>query len=233
MTDNILVPPPLPPKNATEKCKATFSAFLFKHYWRLIAVAVFCKITAYLLVPQPPSTLEGHIGALLREFIVFGVTLSVVAFLVSRFFGEKLTVFKTTFAVLFVLACVLNLATAPVKRHLYTTKAHTVFEALMNFEDNPLLVEEYTSGSGSLWTRVPTGRKIRRNLTSDAEKYFCQSYCYSTGYDGYKKDITKAVELCKEAAAQQEWTASSYEQLVIKKARETLNKAGLSWSNRE
>ena len=110
-------PPPTPPGQQNEsRCSRTFTSFLIQHFWWIIGAAVLVKLTAYFIAPQPPSTIGGHAGAVLRKFVVFGVTLSIVALVVAQFFQQKRRMFTALFAALFASACLLNLPTAVLLR---------------------------------------------------------------------------------------------------------------------
>jgi hypothetical protein len=195
-------------------------------FWWIVGAAALLKIGAYFLVPQPPSTVGGHVGALLLGFIVYAVILGAISAIVAKFFQNWLRTFKILFCLLFSAACIVNLAFSPVVRGVHLASAHTAFEALMTFEDNPLLADEY-DGSGIF--PVPTGRKVSRQPESDAERYFGRAYCYANGHKADRKDIPKAVDLCRKAASEKTFGASYREKHAIERARHILSKSGLSW----
>jgi hypothetical protein len=125
-------PPPLP-ETAQQEARSgrKLSTLFVSRFWWVLAGAALIKLVAYFIAPQPQSTLGGHIGALLRGFIVFGVSLSVVALIACQFFREKARMFRVVFAGLFALACLQNIPSACVLRYAYmkTSNAAAQFAA--------------------------------------------------------------------------------------------------------
>jgi hypothetical protein len=218
----------------------TVANFIASRFWRIVAGAALVKLVAYFIAPQTLSTLGGHVGAILRGFTVFGITLSVVSLLACQFAREKERMFRIVFAVLFALACFLNLPSACLLRHAFskanyaTTQlaaatqfaaATSAFEALMQYEVNPL-IDRYTRVEAYLAHKME-GDTFRKAVDTDAQKYFNLSYCYATGFDGYPRDVQKAIQLCQKAASEPipHYRGNS----TIVKAQELLTKAGLSW----
>ena len=218
------VPPPLPEAPQQEaRLGWKLTTLLTAHFWWILAGAALIKLVAYFIAPQPPSTVGGHIGALLRGFIVFGVSLSIVALIACQFFREGARKFRVVFAGLFALACLVNLPSACALRYAYTNVSKAAaefaaaasassFEALMKYEDNPFIEGHQT-----------ISYSYSEFVVSDAEKYFKLSYCYATGFDGYPTDIPKAIQLCQKAACE------NGNDITAQRARKILKKAGLSW----
>ncbi len=230
------------------------SNFIDSHLWRIIAAAALAKIVAYFIAPQPPSTIGGHIGAILRGFLVFGVSISIVALIASQFSREKKRMFALTFTCLFAAASLVNLPSAYALRfaHGKANRAATdfaaaslAFEALMKYERSTFLRNEYrkTGRMRTDWLgrTVPeheqTGRVFLRDAETEAEKYLNLSYCYATGFEDYPKDIYKAIQLCQNAASQQYLWIHDHnyhrQKAAVDTAREILTKAGLSWPEKQ
>lgn len=231
-----LAPPPLPESESVALSASTVATFIASRFWWIIAGAALVKLVAYFIAPQPPSTFGGHIGGILRGFTVFGVTLAIVAGLVCLFFKAKARIFRIAFAILFALACLLNLPSACLLRHAYS-KAHSAaaqfaaatysFEALMQYESNPIVGRH--TGLAAKMTGQREGTTYRKPVNTDAQKYFNLSYCYATGFDGYPRDMHKAIQLCQKAASEPISYYPEDNRVVVKRAQELLTKSGLSW----
>ncbi len=229
------VPPPIPQdgiKNQDQMSKVNH--LVVTYFWWIIAGAALVKIIAYFIAPPGNATAGYHFGRLLIGFISYGGILALVAFVLAQVMRSRAHVFKIAFAVLFSLACLLNLPTAVLRYQAYAAgtkllESYAAFEALMQYEDNPVVGETRTGGD--FWTgREATVTKYRKPVNDDAQKYFNMSYCYATGFDGYPRDIPKAVQLCQKAAAE---PTSYSNRATVEKAQGLLTKSGLSWPNKK
>jgi hypothetical protein len=121
---------------------ANLPKFIVTNFWWIIAASVAIKIGAYFISPPGNATMGYHVGSLLREFVVYGVILALVAFIVAKLIKSKPHLFKVVFASLLLLACLLDIPVALLEKQ--TTEAVTrlvgkyaCFEALMKYEGNP------------------------------------------------------------------------------------------------
>jgi hypothetical protein len=121
---------------------AKLPKFIITNFWWIIAASVAIKIGAYFISPPGNATVGYHVGSLLRQFVVYGGILALVAFVAAKLIKNKPHLFKVVFASLLLLACLFDIPVALLERQ--TTEAVTrlvgkyaCFEALMKYGDNP------------------------------------------------------------------------------------------------
>lgn len=232
------VPPPIPQDGTTSPDQTSkINHLIVTYFWWIIAGAALVKVIAYFIAPAGNATAGYHFGRLLVGFISYGGILVLVAFVLAQIVRSRAHVFKIAFAVLFSLACLLNLPTAVLRYQTYAAgtkllESYAAFEALMQYEDNPVEGENETGGD--FFGREATVTKYRKSVVHDAQKYFNTAYCYATGFDYRQKDIPKVVQLCQRAASQDLGFSSQPGYYAGKQAKERaqaiLTKAGLSWA---
>jgi len=211
-------PPPFPQSvNDKEQPIVTFVRFVISHFWWIVGAAAAVKLISYFISPARNATAGYHYAKLLIGFVSYGGILALVAFIISKCVKSKRNVFRIAFAILFALACLLDVPVAIMRSKANTAvddlvKSYAAFEALMKYEDDPVWViqpSQYSAG-------------MRKTPYGDGDKYFMLSYCYANAYDGYPKDVGKAVQLCQMAA-----THGNY------KAQSLLRKAGFLWQRKK
>jgi hypothetical protein len=199
---------------------AALPRLMVAHFWWFIGGATVIKILSYFAAPESNATAGYHVTHLLLGFVGFGAILALIAFILSKCMKTRPNVFRIAFAILFSLACLLEVPAAIMRRKAisaveHLSKSYAAFEALMRYEDNPIVGTRL-----NIYTMQ--NEEYRKPVYGDRDKYFNLSYCYANGYDGYPKDVGKAVQLCQMAA-----TAGNYD------AQSLLRKAGFSWQKRK
>jgi hypothetical protein len=194
-------------------------------FWFIVAGAAILKVVSYFISAPVNATKGYHLVRLLAGFIGYAGILSIVAFILSACVKGTKDVFKISFAILFSLACLLDLPVAIMRAQATTLamtqareaadarteakkatetaadleKRYSAFEALMMYKENPMIGRKRTLNYATLQSEIT---EYEKPVYSDNEKYFNLSYCYATGYGGYERDIDKAVLLCQKAASE-------------------------------
>lgn len=229
-----------PPPSATQLSPAyllsQLSQFLREYFWWIVGGAAVLKVIAYFIAPQPNATVGYHFGCLLTGFIGYGGILALLAYIVARVRQDKQHVFKTVFAFLFGLACLLDVPTAVIKfnarqqvlksvEHLQTS--YMTFQILIESKETDILRATNINKSGAFENNEP-----QRNLLL--------AYEYAVGGIGRTKDVARAVRFCQlAAAAEMKWNrtgnfifpGSDNDSICL--ARDILEQSTISWPGHE